>query len=472
MGCFCAAHFAVFVTEELQRSEEVLLRFQHLTDSLIVFFFSSFFPRQLSPFSSFFSCCVLFWSSLGAFFGQAETFLLLLFSPSASPSSSSSGFSDSRPQSPARTAGLNSNTPPPPPPPLPPPPPPLPSSSLRGTPPPIPPLPIHQQHLAIPPAPAPLQIAPGVLHPAPPPVAPPLPSSSPARLQQVLERGQPLGSGTQSDGAILPPPPPPPPLPLPGARTSSPCPSGPPPVPAFPSAGAMGLPPPHTLHEVGPKRHHPANLPPISDARSVLLEAIRKGGENTRSSSSKVLPTVLVTRVTMCPSCLPPVLFRHSAAEGGGAAGAGGQARARGQRRGHHPVTPHRRGVLRLRGRVRVRRGRLDGVMVVRKERESAWARQDEYLQVPLSRIQPPLIKHAQFSRQASSPHQKAAWLVCVFGECLHVVRVCVSSVSSRSSCIQSFLHCYVSLSNPHPPDPPTPPRLLLLYMKVIFLSF
>lgn len=264
---------------QLQRSEEVLLRFQHLTDSLIVIFFSSFFPRKLPPFSSFFSCCVLFWSSSGAFLGQAETFLLLLFSPSTSPSSSSSGFSDSRPQSPARTAGLNSNTPPPPPPPLPPPPPPLPSSSLRGTPPPIPPLPIHQQHLAIPPAPAPLQIAPGVLHPAPPPVAPPLPSSSPARLQQVLERGQPLGSGTQSDGAVLPPPPPPPPLPLPGARTSSPCPSGPPPVPAFPSAGAMGLPPPHTLHEVGPKRHHPANLPPISDARSVLLEAIRKGGE-------------------------------------------------------------------------------------------------------------------------------------------------------------------------------------------------
>ncbi|XP_040920090.1 wiskott-Aldrich syndrome protein family member 1 isoform X2 [Toxotes jaculatrix] len=192
--------------------------------------------------------------------------------------SSSSGFSDSRPQSPARTAGLNSNTPPPPPPPLPPPPPPLPSSGLRGTPPPpIPPLPIQQQPPAIPPPPAPLQIAPGVLHPAPPPVAPPLHSSSPARLQQVLDKGPPMGSGTQSDGTILPPPPPPPPLPLPGARSSSPCPSGPPPVPAFPSAGAMASPPPHTVHDVGTKRHHPANLPPISDARSVLLEAIRKG---------------------------------------------------------------------------------------------------------------------------------------------------------------------------------------------------
>ncbi|XP_041661350.1 wiskott-Aldrich syndrome protein family member 1 isoform X3 [Cheilinus undulatus] len=192
--------------------------------------------------------------------------------------SSGSGFSDSRPQSPARTAGLNSNTPPPPPPPLPPPPPPLPSSGLRGTPPPpIPPLPVQQQPPAIPPPPAPLQIAPGVLHPAPPPVAPPLHSSSPARHQQVLDRGQSTGSGTQSDGTILPPPPPPPPLPLPGARSSSPCPSGPPPVPAFPSAGAMASPPPHTMHDVGSKRHHPANLPPISDARSVLLEAIRKG---------------------------------------------------------------------------------------------------------------------------------------------------------------------------------------------------
>ncbi|KAM7395364.1 hypothetical protein PAMA_006906 [Pampus argenteus] len=193
--------------------------------------------------------------------------------------SSSSGFSDSRPQSPARTAGLNSNTPPPPPPPLPPPPPPLPSTGLRGTPPPpIPPLPVQQQPPAIPPPPAPLQIAPGVLHPAPPPVAPPLHSSSPARLQQVLDKGPSMGSATQSDSTILPPPPPPPPLPLPGARSSSPCPLGPPPLPAFPSAGAMASPPPHaTVHDVGSKRHHPTNLPPISDARSVLLEAIRKG---------------------------------------------------------------------------------------------------------------------------------------------------------------------------------------------------
>ncbi|XP_056150123.1 LOW QUALITY PROTEIN: actin-binding protein WASF1 [Lampris incognitus] len=195
--------------------------------------------------------------------------------------SSSSGFSDSRPQSPARTAGHNSGTPPPPPPPLPPPPPPLPSTGtgLRGTPPPpIPPLPIQQHPPAIPPPPAPLQIAPGVLHPAPPPVAPPLHSSSPARLQQVLDKGPPLVSSAHLDGSVLPPPPPPPPLPLAGARSSSPLPPGPPPIPSFPSAAAMASPPHHAIaHEAATKRHHPANLPPISDARSVLLEAIRKG---------------------------------------------------------------------------------------------------------------------------------------------------------------------------------------------------
>lgn len=56
------------------------------------------------------------------------------------------------------------------------------------------------------------------------------------------------------------------------------------------------------------------------------------------------------------------VSLRDPAEEGGGAAGTRGQTRARGERRGHHPVPPHRCGVQRLRGRLRVRRGRLDGV--------------------------------------------------------------------------------------------------------------
>ncbi|XP_031437585.1 wiskott-Aldrich syndrome protein family member 1 isoform X3 [Clupea harengus] len=180
--------------------------------------------------------------------------------------SSSSGLSDSLSQSPARNPGFfNSNTPPPPPPPLPPPPPPLPSTiqsgaGMRGTPPPpIPPLP-SQQPMAIPPAPAPLQIAPGVLHPAPPPIAPPLHMGSPARHQQ--DKAPPPG---MTDVSVLPPPPPPPPLPLSGARSSSPS------MAVLPSVSS---PPTHSAHE--PKRH-PANLPPISDARSVLLEAIRQG---------------------------------------------------------------------------------------------------------------------------------------------------------------------------------------------------
>uniref|UniRef100_A0A672KS03 Wiskott-Aldrich syndrome protein family member n=1 Tax=Sinocyclocheilus grahami TaxID=75366 RepID=A0A672KS03_SINGR len=177
-------------------------------------------------------------------------------------------FSDSVTHSPARTpVFLNSNAPPPAPPPLPPPPPPLPASlsgsRMRGSaPPPIPPLPF-QQPLAIPPSP----IAPGVLPPAPPPVAPPL-HSSPARGQ--LGKTPP----TAGDGMVLPPPPPPPPLPLPGNRSSSPCSSsGPPTMPSFPS-GAVSSPPTHSGHEV---KRYPSNLPPISDARSVLLEAIRKG---------------------------------------------------------------------------------------------------------------------------------------------------------------------------------------------------
>ncbi|XP_015211970.1 actin-binding protein WASF1 isoform X2 [Lepisosteus oculatus] len=196
--------------------------------------------------------------------------------------SSSSGLTDSRPQSPARTpVFLNPTAPPPPPPPLPPPPPPLPStmpgSGLRATPPPPVPPPPPIQPPAIPPPPAPLQIAPGVLHPAPPPVAPPLAQpASPARAPHVPERPPPA---SQTESLILPPPPPPPPLPLPGLRTSSPCPTppppGPPPVPSFLS-GATPTPLAHMGHGPDTKRH-PSNLPVISDARSVLLEAIRKG---------------------------------------------------------------------------------------------------------------------------------------------------------------------------------------------------
>uniref|UniRef100_A0A671K4F6 Wiskott-Aldrich syndrome protein family member n=1 Tax=Sinocyclocheilus anshuiensis TaxID=1608454 RepID=A0A671K4F6_9TELE len=102
---------------------------------------------------------------------------------------------------------------------------------------------------------------------APPPAPPPLPPPPPPL---------PLGKTppTAGDGMVLPPPPPPPPLPLPGNRSSSPCSSsGPPTMPSFPS-GAVSSPPTHSGHEV---KRYPSNLPPISNARSVLLEAIRKG---------------------------------------------------------------------------------------------------------------------------------------------------------------------------------------------------
>uniref|UniRef100_A0A2I3HU05 Wiskott-Aldrich syndrome protein family member n=1 Tax=Nomascus leucogenys TaxID=61853 RepID=A0A2I3HU05_NOMLE len=183
--------------------------------------------------------------------------------------SSATGLIENRPQSPAtgRTPVFVSPTPPPPPPPLPSA---LSTSSLRASmtstpPPPVPPPPpppaTALQAPAVPPPPAPLQIAPGVLHPAPPPIAPPL---------------------------GLPPPPPPPPLPPPGIRPSSPVtvtalahpPSGLHPTPSTAPGPHVPLMPPSPPSQVIPAsepKRHPSTLPVISDARSVLLEAIRKG---------------------------------------------------------------------------------------------------------------------------------------------------------------------------------------------------
>ncbi|KAI1897616.1 hypothetical protein AGOR_G00085100 [Albula goreensis] len=139
--------------------------------------------------------------------------------------SSSSGFTDSRPQSPART--------------------PVPSPDRPwGT-----------------------SSSPSSHRPTPSPC---LPSSAPAGPGQgpapITDRRADPAPTTPST-ATAPP----------GARTSSPCatppPPGPPPVPSFPS-GAISSPSTHAGHEA---KRHPSNLPVISDARSVLLEAIRKG---------------------------------------------------------------------------------------------------------------------------------------------------------------------------------------------------
>ncbi|XP_075718385.1 actin-binding protein WASF1 isoform X1 [Rhinoderma darwinii] len=216
--------------------------------------------------------------------------------------SATQGLSENRPQSPAmgRTPVFVSPSPPPPPPPLPPPPPPLPSalsaSSLRSSisstpPPPVPPPPppptANLQTIVVPPPPAPLQIAPGVLHPAAPPIAPPLAHPSPPipRPAQASET-VPVHPLSKTEAKGLPPPPPPPPLPPPGMRPSSPvavpplshAPAGKHPLASIvPGSHAPLLPPsPPSQLALEPKRH-PSNLPVISDARSVLLEAIRKG---------------------------------------------------------------------------------------------------------------------------------------------------------------------------------------------------
>ncbi|KAB1275839.1 Wiskott-Aldrich syndrome protein family member 1 [Camelus dromedarius] len=211
--------------------------------------------------------------------------------------SSATGLIENRPQSPAtgRTPVFVSPAPPPPPPPLPSA---LSTSSLRASmtstpPPPVPPPPpppaTALQAPAVPPPPAPLQIAPGVLHPAPPPIAPPLVQPSPpiARAAPVCET-VPVHPLPQGEVQGLPPPPPPPPLPPPGIRPSSPVtvaalahpPSGLHPTPSTAPGPHVPLMPPSPPSQVIPAsepKRHPSTLPVISDARSVLLEAIRKG---------------------------------------------------------------------------------------------------------------------------------------------------------------------------------------------------
>ncbi|MEE6476006.1 hypothetical protein FKM82_010939 [Ascaphus truei] len=218
--------------------------------------------------------------------------------------SATSGLIENRPQSAAtgRTQMFVSPSPPPPPPPLPPPPPPLPSalsaSSLRSSvsstpPPPVPPPPppptAALQTTIVPPPPTPLQIAPGVLHLAAPPIAPPFVHPSPpvSRAAEVCENVA-VYPSLKNEAHGLPPPPPPPPLPLSGMRPSSPVavpPLSHPPAGLHPLASIVPgahvpllppSPPSQFTLATEPKRH-PSTLPVISDARSVLLEAIRKG---------------------------------------------------------------------------------------------------------------------------------------------------------------------------------------------------
>ncbi|XP_072102475.1 actin-binding protein WASF1 isoform X1 [Mobula birostris] len=207
--------------------------------------------------------------------------------------SSNSDLMDHRLRSPATSKATVFVSPavPPPPPPLPPPPPPLPATlpgvsvkaAINSTPP-LAPL-VSQPVVSMPPA-TPLQIAPGVLHPAAPPVAPPLikPSLPVSVTAPVVDMT--TFPAQTSEGQGLPPPPPPPPPPPSGPRSFSPLggpvppPPGPPPPPSFGSRPPVPLVPPSSpsqAHAGSDTKRHPSSLPVISDARSVLLEAIRKG---------------------------------------------------------------------------------------------------------------------------------------------------------------------------------------------------
>uniref|UniRef100_F1RSY8 Wiskott-Aldrich syndrome protein family member n=1 Tax=Sus scrofa TaxID=9823 RepID=F1RSY8_PIG len=117
--------------------------------------------------------------------------------------------------------------------------------------------------------------------PTPPPPPPPLPSAlSTSSLRASMTSTPPP--------PVPPPPPPPPPLPPPGIRPSSPVtvaalahpPSGLHPTPSTAPGPHVPLMPPSPPSQVIPAsepKRHPSTLPVISDARSVLLEAIRKG---------------------------------------------------------------------------------------------------------------------------------------------------------------------------------------------------
>ncbi|PKK33269.1 WAS protein family, member 1 [Columba livia] len=132
----------------------------------------------------------------------------------------------------------------------------------------------------------------------PPPPPPPLPSalSTLAQPSPPVARAAPVCEAVpvhpvppQAEVQGLPPPPPPPPLPPPGIRPSSPVTVAslshpppvlhPPPTTIVPGPHAPLMPPspPSQVVPAPEPKRHPSTLPVISDARSVLLEAIRKG---------------------------------------------------------------------------------------------------------------------------------------------------------------------------------------------------
>ncbi|EOA96713.1 Wiskott-Aldrich syndrome protein family member 3, partial [Anas platyrhynchos] len=148
-------------------------------------------------------------------------------------------------------------------------------------PPPPPPQPSDGQHSSVPVVPAEYGMVPAQIvdyynptGPPPPPPPPMIPSAQTAFVSPLQLPGPPSHSGlvTGSTYAATHPPPPS------GLVVTAPPPPGPPPPPPGPPAAASSLSssPMHAPPAAEAKRHDAAQ-PPISDARSDLLAAIRMG---------------------------------------------------------------------------------------------------------------------------------------------------------------------------------------------------
>ncbi|XP_032051722.1 wiskott-Aldrich syndrome protein family member 3 isoform X1 [Aythya fuligula] len=148
-------------------------------------------------------------------------------------------------------------------------------------PPPPPPQPSDGQHSSVPVVPAEYGMVPAQVvdyynptGPPPPPPPPMIPSAQTAFVSPLQLPGPPSHSGlvTGSTYAATHPPPPS------GLVVTAPPPPGPPPPPPGPPAAASSLSssPMHAPPAAEAKRHDAAQ-PPISDARSDLLAAIRMG---------------------------------------------------------------------------------------------------------------------------------------------------------------------------------------------------
>ncbi|KAM8820210.1 actin-binding protein WASF3 isoform 2-T2 [Eudromia elegans] len=147
-------------------------------------------------------------------------------------------------------------------------------------PPPPPPQPPDGQHSSVPVGTAEYGMLPAQMvdyyspaGPPPPPPPPMIPSAQTAFVSPLQLPGPPSHPGLVPGSTYAAPHPPPPPS---GLVVTAPPPPGPPPPPPGPPAAASSLSssPMHIAAEA--KRHEPAQ-PPISDARSDLLAAIRMG---------------------------------------------------------------------------------------------------------------------------------------------------------------------------------------------------